>query len=259
MDKQLEDQSTPKKRRRHDQDQDPSADGTVHDVEMKIRESVEDDVVDVEDPTQADEPTVDDAPEQTWFNEMVNAEKNQWTFDVVMGLIIDFTNFTKNCLKKNKITKVNLKGDRIPHDYRKPLPLHGAPGHLTIPVDFFFNKDLEYLTTRNVEKKYATSWIKPKAARVRQAVQSNHKAYSQMKILIIIRMSTDKQFRYGYLKEIIVIHANQKEYTIKEADFPRHYLNDIEDMYLLYAQNKIHHLTCNEETDLVTALWFFIQ
>nr|GEY52534.1 hypothetical protein [Tanacetum cinerariifolium] len=156
--------------------------------------SKKDDVLDVEDPTQADvsapkqhrltwfktvmverpelpdpewrnEPTVDDAPEQTWFNEMVNAEKNQQTFDVVMGLIIDFTNFTKNCLKKNKITKVNLKGDRIPHDYRKPLPLHGALGHLTIPVDFFFNKDLEYLRTRNVEKKYATSLTKLKAAR----------------------------------------------------------------------------------------------
>ncbi|GJY63928.1 hypothetical protein Tco_0465388, partial [Tanacetum coccineum] len=95
--------------------------------------------------------------------------------------------------------------------------------------------------------------------RARQAFQSSHKVYSRMKILNIIRMSVDKQFGYGYLKEIVVRCANQKEYTFKEADFTRLYLNDIKYMYLLYAQNKLHHLKGNEQTDLVTALQFFIQ
>ncbi|GKE45414.1 hypothetical protein Tco_1472698, partial [Tanacetum coccineum] len=112
---------------------------TIHDVEMDVGESVKDDGVDAEDPTQANasvpkrnkstwfkmvvverpdspnpewhkEPTVDDAPEQSWFNEMVNAEKVTLTFKYVMGLIIDFTKFTKNCLKKDKITKADLEG-----------------------------------------------------------------------------------------------------------------------------------------------------
>ncbi|GJY89240.1 hypothetical protein Tco_0503868 [Tanacetum coccineum] len=334
---------------------------------MDAGESVKEDVVDTENPTQADDsvpkrdnPTwfkmvvierhessdpewhnesiVDDVPEQTWFNEMVNAKKDPPTFDDVMGLVIDFTNFTKNCLKKDRITKVDLegppfklhkgkyrnyieleyymdqcylalldkldwvnpKGDRIPHDISKPLPLHGAPGLLTILVDFFFNKDLNYLSTGNAEKKYATSLTKLKVARydlegieemnlklwsssklayekddafrithwgtkckllyrARRAVQSTHKVYSRMKILSIIRISVDKQFGYGYLKEIVLIHANQKEYTFKEADFPRLHLNDIKDMYLLYAQNKLHHLKGDEQTDMVTALWFFIR
>ncbi|GJR61253.1 hypothetical protein Tco_1503415 [Tanacetum coccineum] len=106
---------------------------------METRESIEDDVFDAEDPTQADasapkqdkltwfktvvvkrpespdpewhkEPTIDDPPKQTWFNEMVNAEKNQHTFDDVMGSVIDFTKFTKNCLKKDKIIKADLEG-----------------------------------------------------------------------------------------------------------------------------------------------------
>ncbi|GJU67901.1 hypothetical protein Tco_1254160, partial [Tanacetum coccineum] len=216
---------------------------------MAAGESIEDDVIDAEDLTQADasapkqdkstwfkmavverpkypnpkwhkEPAVDDASKHTWFNEMVNAEKNQHTFDDVMGSVIDFTNFTKNYLNKDKITKAGLegpsfklmkdqldwmnpKGDRIPHDLSKPLPLHSALGHFTILVHFFFNKDLEYLTNENVKKKYATSLTKLKAA------------------------------RYGYLKEIFVRHANKKEYTFKEADFQRLHLNDIEDMYLL--------------------------
>ncbi|GJV72867.1 hypothetical protein Tco_1492862 [Tanacetum coccineum] len=304
MDKQLEDQSTPKKRGRDDNDQDPfidsqkekkkgkqkdyesskkdkdqigsskkgkssskssktdksiNAEETIHDVEMDVGESVEEDVVDAEDPSQADasipksdkscwfkmivverpespdpewhkEPTADDAPKQTWFNEMVNAEKDLLMFDDVM---------------------VNPEGDRIPHDLSKPLPLHDAPGHLTILVNFFFNKDLEYLTNGNVEKKYATLLKKPKVA--------SHKVYSLMKILSIIRISVDKEFGYGYLKEIVVRRANQREYTFKEVDFLRLHLNDIEYMYLLYTQNKLHHLTGDEQTNMVTACRFLIR
>ncbi|GKC98944.1 hypothetical protein Tco_1169219, partial [Tanacetum coccineum] len=37
------------------------------------------------------------------------------------------------------------------------------------------------------------------------------------------------------------------------------HLNDIEDMYLLYAQNKLHHLIGDKQTDLVSALRFFIR
>ncbi|GKF84582.1 hypothetical protein Tco_0249480 [Tanacetum coccineum] len=114
-------------------DKSVNAKETVH-AEMDARESVEEDVVDAEDPSQADtsvpkhdkstwfkmvvverpkspnpewhkEPNVDDVPEQTWFNEMVNAEKDPLTFDDVMGSIIHFTKFTKNCLKKDKIMK----------------------------------------------------------------------------------------------------------------------------------------------------------
>ncbi|GKE81385.1 hypothetical protein Tco_1551385, partial [Tanacetum coccineum] len=125
--------------------------------------------------------------------------------------------------------------DRIPHDLSKPLPLHSALGRFTIPVHFFFNKDLEYLTNENVEKKYATSLTKLKAARY--DLEGNKELIPQLwsstKILSIIRLSIDKQFRYGYLKEIFVRHVNQKEYTFKEADFQRLHLNDIEDMYLL--------------------------
>ncbi|GJX86754.1 hypothetical protein Tco_0337528 [Tanacetum coccineum] len=169
MDKQLEDPPTKKKRRQDDQDQDPSTDSTkIRRREIKripnllrklkincplLRKAHK-------------EPTVDDALEWTWFNKMVNAEKNQRKFDDVISLVIDFTNFTKNCLKKDKIKKadlegptfklmnarhknyidleynfeqcylalsdeldwVNPEGDRIPHDLGNPLPLHSAPG-----------------------------------------------------------------------------------------------------------------------------------
>nr|GEY09770.1 hypothetical protein [Tanacetum cinerariifolium] len=50
-------------------------------------------------------------------------------------------------------------------DLSKPLPLHGRPGHLTIAVDYFFNNDLEYLKTFDLEKTYTTSITKTKVAR----------------------------------------------------------------------------------------------
>ncbi|GJS52112.1 hypothetical protein Tco_0625474 [Tanacetum coccineum] len=89
------------------------------------------------------------------FNDLVNAKKDPKKFDDMMGSTIDFTKFAKNCLKKDKFTKAylidwaNLKGDRCPYDLSKPLPLQGPPGRTTILVDFLFNKDLEYLKTRN--------------------------------------------------------------------------------------------------------------
>ncbi|GJS03378.1 putative ribonuclease H-like domain-containing protein [Tanacetum coccineum] len=55
------------------------------------------------------------------------------------------------------------EGDRY-LDLSKPLPLQGRPSHLTVAVDYFFNNDLEYLKTFDLEKTYTTSITKTKAA-----------------------------------------------------------------------------------------------
>ncbi|GJR17142.1 hypothetical protein Tco_0965669 [Tanacetum coccineum] len=166
------------------------AEDVVHEVDIDVAKSVENDVVDADNPTQADDsvPKRDnskwfkedvmvrpetpdpewhkepsDAPEQPWFNDLVNAQKDPLTFEDVMGSFFDFTNFTKNCLQKDKITKANLEGsafklikgryrnyieleynfeqcylaltsqldwvnpegNRVPHDLSDPLPLQG--------------------------------------------------------------------------------------------------------------------------------------
>ncbi|GJW45272.1 hypothetical protein Tco_0074071 [Tanacetum coccineum] len=230
---------------------------TVHEVAIEADDAPEQTTCDVQyarpetpDPEWHKELNADDAPEQTWFNDLMNAEKDPLTFDDMMGSTVNFTKFARHHLKKDKITKAdlegpaykilkgtcrnsieleynleqcylalsdqldweNLKGDKCPYDISKPLPLQGPPGYLTILVDFFFNNDLEYLKTGNKERKYVASLTKTKAARYE-------------------------------LKD-------QKEYTFKEADFSRLHLNDIEDMFLLYVQHKIHNLTGGEIVDL---------
>ncbi|GKF51786.1 hypothetical protein Tco_0148253 [Tanacetum coccineum] len=126
--------------------------------------------------------TVDDALEQSWFNKMIQAEKPPLTFDELMSTPIDFSTFAMNHLKLNKITRADLvglmfnllkdqldwtnpEGHKIPIDMSKPLPLQDKEGRLTIPVEFFFNNDLEYLKARNKERTYSSSITKTPATR----------------------------------------------------------------------------------------------
>ncbi|GKD98266.1 hypothetical protein Tco_1382163, partial [Tanacetum coccineum] len=146
---------------------------------------------------------IDDGPEKPWFNDLVYIKKDPLTFDELMATPIDFLKFVMNRLKLEKITKddlvgpvykllkgtckssieleynmdqcynaltdqldyTNPKGDTCPYNLSKPLPLQGSPGHLTIPVDFFLNNDLEYLRIGNSKRKYIVSITKTKAAR----------------------------------------------------------------------------------------------
>nr|GEV86453.1 hypothetical protein [Tanacetum cinerariifolium] len=140
-------------------------------------------------------------------------------------------------IKMVHLRKTNPEGDRCSFDKSKPIPLQGPPSHLTILVDFFFNNDLEYLKTRNKERKYIASLTKTTA----------------------IRLTIDNQFKYGYLKGIVVKRADPKEYTFGEANFSRLHLNDIEDIFLLYVQRKIHNLMGDEIVSLVNALRMFTR
>ncbi|GKC02713.1 integrase, catalytic region, zinc finger, CCHC-type containing protein [Tanacetum coccineum] len=147
--------------------------------------------------------TINDAPEQPWFNEMVQAEKPPLMFDELMSTLIDFSAYAMNRLKLNKITRedlvgpvfkllkgtckscveleynmeecyhaltyqidwANLKGYKSPIDMSKPLPLQDKSGRLLIPIEFFFNNDLEYLRAGNKERSYSSSITKTSARR----------------------------------------------------------------------------------------------
>ncbi|GJR16535.1 hypothetical protein Tco_0799187 [Tanacetum coccineum] len=92
------------------------------------------------------------------------------TFDLLKGTCTSSIkleyNF-KECYNAltNKLDWNNPEGYRYPFDLSKPLPLQGRPGHLTVAADYFFNNDLEYLKSSNLEKTYTTSITKIKSAR----------------------------------------------------------------------------------------------
>nr|GEW91364.1 hypothetical protein [Tanacetum cinerariifolium] len=71
---------------------------------------------------------------------------------------------------------------------------------------------------------------------------SKHKVFSTMRILSVVDVLVEERSGYGYLKEIVVRRDDQKLYKFKEGDFSDLHLNDIEDMLLLIAQNKLFNL-----------------
>ncbi|GJS95763.1 chaperonin CPN60-2, mitochondrial [Tanacetum coccineum] len=127
-----------------------------------------------------------------------------------------------------KLDWENLEGDSCPYDLSKPLPMQGSSHRLTILVDFFSNNGLEYLKTGNSERKYTALITKTKAARYElEGIEE-----------MIPRLWSSVKVAYGKDATLVVIRADQKEYTFKEGEFPRLYLNDIEDMLLLHVLNK---------------------
>ncbi|GJU30767.1 hypothetical protein Tco_1174356 [Tanacetum coccineum] len=186
---------------------------------------------------------VDDQPEQPWFNHMLSAANDPLTFDELMATLIDFSNFAKNHLKLDKITKADLVGpvynllkgtcqgsfeleynmeecfkasndiidwenpkcDRCPFDLSKPLPLKGHPGHLTVAAEYFLNNDMEYLKSTDSEKKYTASITKKKAIRSQLNRFLKHEGFSHQKILSVVSMKVNKLNGYSYLEEIAVM------------------------------------------------------
>ncbi|GKA08207.1 putative reverse transcriptase domain-containing protein [Tanacetum coccineum] len=68
-------------------------------------------------------------------------------------------------IRKKKLSKSDLEGPtyKIPN-VKKPLPLGGPPGQVTIQSQFFFNKDMEYLVSGDKGRRSALSISKLKAA-----------------------------------------------------------------------------------------------
>ncbi|GJS35449.1 hypothetical protein Tco_0533831 [Tanacetum coccineum] len=67
-------------------------------------------------------------------------------------------------LLTHQIDLVNPEGNRVVPDMSKPLPLGGPLGQVIIQLQYFFNKDLEYLVSGDKERMNALSISKLKAS-----------------------------------------------------------------------------------------------
>ncbi|GJV47285.1 hypothetical protein Tco_1437497 [Tanacetum coccineum] len=168
----------------------------------------------------------------------------------------------------------NPEGNQYPYDLSKPLPLHKYRGRLTVPVNFFFNNDLEYLRGGSTDRMYTTSMTKTKAVKYDvegiedmvpklwspiKVAYDRHDVYSTMRILSVTSVTVYEWYRYGYLKEIVVRRADQKLYKFMEGAFPRLHLNAIKDMLLLVAQNKLNNLDVNAIVHLAVGLRMYTR
>ncbi|GKD80629.1 hypothetical protein Tco_1347468 [Tanacetum coccineum] len=207
-----------------------------------------------------------DQPAQPWFKQMVTALKDPLTFNDLMATPIDFSKYVLNGLKIENLTQDILLGHAI-----KLLKDTCSSSHRTITADYFFNNDLEYLKTSDLEVTYTTSITKIKAARyeskgiedmvptlwstIKHAydkdAEKGIKHWGKRRKLCV---SMKKLHGYGHLEDIVVKRSDQQLFMYKEGDFVDLHLNDIKDMLLFVVQHKIFHLDDNVIVDFILAL-----
>ncbi|GJS80043.1 hypothetical protein Tco_0729924 [Tanacetum coccineum] len=83
--------------------------------------------------------------------------------------------------------------------------------------------------------------------------------YSDLRIKSVVRVVVKKKWGYGFLSSIVVRRFDDKEYEFSYADLPRLSLNNVEDMYLLQVQDKLHHLPLELVKYFNNALLLFIR
>ncbi|GJZ04963.1 hypothetical protein Tco_0538238 [Tanacetum coccineum] len=194
---------------------------------------------------------------QNWFKQPLrpptpdpewNKRQDPLTFDDLMAIRLT---------SPNKLDWNNSKGDRFPFDLTKLLLLKGRPGHLTVAAEYFFNNDLEFLKSFNLEKKYTTYITKTKAARYEiVGIQDmTPTLWSTIKHAIIVK----KLHGYGNLEGIVVKRTDRQLYRFKECDFVDLHLNYIEDILLLAVQHKLFHLDGSDIVNFIVALRMFTR
>ncbi|GJR43369.1 hypothetical protein Tco_1311472 [Tanacetum coccineum] len=204
---------------------------------------------------------------------MVSAAKDPLTFNELMATSIDFSKYAMNRLKIDNLTQAHLvgpvyellkgtctssieleynmeecfkaltdkldwnnpEGDHYPFDLTKPLPLKGRPGRLTVAAEYFFNNDLEFLKSSDLEKKYTTSITKTKAARYEivgiedmvptlwsttkvgynKDAEKGIKHWGDKRQLCV---KVKKLHGYGHLEEIVVRRADRQLFLLDRSD-----------------------------------------
>ncbi|GJV86813.1 hypothetical protein Tco_1530751 [Tanacetum coccineum] len=129
-------------------------------------------------------------------------------------------------------------------DVSKPRSFEQHMLKSTKPHHCFYNKDYTYLVDLNTEEKYTTSITKHYAARY-------HKEGIEDMI--------PKEVYHYHFKALNVRRSNDKEYEFSYAYLPRLSMNDVEDMYFLQVQDKLHHLPLELLKDFNNALLMFIR
>ncbi|GKB79873.1 hypothetical protein Tco_0946768 [Tanacetum coccineum] len=91
------------------------------------------------------------------------------------------------------------------------------------------------------------------------SVVTERNILSDLRIKSIIRIDVKKKWGYGFLRSVIVRRSDDEEYEFSYADLPRLSVNDVEDMYLLQVQDKLHHLPLKFIKDFNNSLLMFIR
>nr|GEV02161.1 retrovirus-related Pol polyprotein from transposon TNT 1-94 [Tanacetum cinerariifolium] len=212
---------------------------------------------------------------QLWITNLAKKVDSRTSFNELMDTPVDFLAFVMNRLKVDTLTPKLLAGPtyelmkgscnslvELEFFLKETLPLiPNSRGRRAIPFNHFINNDLEYLRGCVSSRKYTTSvtktktadygqtkWIEDLVPRTMwsQVPESARDVYSKCRIIAAIELQIVEWHNYKHLDWITVHRDDDKHYKLKEGDFKRLRIQDIEDVLLLLVQGKLTNLTVNE-------------
>ncbi|GJR22008.1 hypothetical protein Tco_0970535 [Tanacetum coccineum] len=182
----------------------------------------------------------------------------------------------EECYKalSEKLDWENPEGGDYPFDLSKPLPLVMSGRRQKVPVEYFINNDLKYLQGGVSTMTYTTSTTKTKAAKydlpgiedmVPNIWSPVKVAYDQYALWGISHWRDQRKSFYAYARgkqsrgDVYSTKRILAVTHVKEGDFPRLRINDIEDMLILLAQNRLTNLSGEDVADFAIALKMFTR
>nr|GEW18145.1 retrovirus-related Pol polyprotein from transposon TNT 1-94 [Tanacetum cinerariifolium] len=166
----------------------------------------------------------------------------------------------EECYKalSEKLDWENPKGGDYSFDLTKPIALVKIRNRQKVPVDYFFNNDLNDLEGGILSISHWRDQRKNFYGYA-QGLESTHDVYSTKRILVVTQVKVMRKHRYRYMREIEVQRADNDLYTFKEGDLPRLHINDIEDMLILIVQNRLTNLLGDDVSNFAIALRMFTR
>nr|GEY36192.1 retrovirus-related Pol polyprotein from transposon TNT 1-94 [Tanacetum cinerariifolium] len=129
----------------------------------------------------------------------------------------------------DQVNLVNPEGHGIVHDIRKPLPLGGSPGQVTIQSQYFFNKDLEYLVLGDKGRRSALSISKLKVA--------YYLNFGLEELVLSLWIESEREYDISATYGISHWWFKRKEFYITKHDPPFHRSKVISHMQILSVIN----------------------
>ncbi|GJV48190.1 hypothetical protein Tco_1438402 [Tanacetum coccineum] len=217
----------------------------------------------------------------TWFDLLLKSDIDQNDNHIRGPSTVTIANKLKALIQKDELTIPDLEGARLEKlkqqyknnveleyrmdqlkaamlsepkwnsdedDVSKPRLFKRNMSKNTKPHPSFYNNDFYYLVSLSTKEKYTTSLTKHYAAR-----------YYIQGIEDMISDRWCKETHCYYFEALNVKRSDDNEYEFSYADLPRLILNNVEDMYLLQVQDKLHHLLLEFVEYFNNALLLFIR
>nr|GEW60044.1 retrovirus-related Pol polyprotein from transposon TNT 1-94 [Tanacetum cinerariifolium] len=187
---------------------------------------------------------------QPWISELAKQSDSRSSFNELMDIPVDFSNFLINRLKVYTLTPELLAGPT--YELMK--------GSCKSVVELEFLLEEVYKATTD-----QLDWVNLEGRKRQQfygfAVnrESARDVYSKRRIIVVIELKIVEWHNYKHVDWITMRRDDDKLYKFKEGDFKRLRIQDIEDMLLLLVQGKLTNLTVEERFAFNVSLRMFTR